>query len=171
MKTNRILTLVLLLVLSPVVSRAALFDAFLRIEGIEGESTDATRRGQIELLSYSLGVSNPVSLTGAASGRVNVHDIVITKNVDKTSVKLLQACAQGKHFDHAVLTVSRGNGKGSVEYLKITMEDVVITSYQTSGHSGDPLPTDQVSLSFAKVKVENGGTSVELSVGPDTTEN
>jgi type VI secretion system secreted protein Hcp len=167
MKTNRILTLVLLLAIAPVVSRAALFDAFLEIKGIEGE-TDS-RTGQIVVLSYSFGVSNPGLLPGNTTGRVNVHDIVITKHVDKASVKLLQACAQGKHFEHAVLTVSRGNGKGSVEIVKISMEDVIISSYQTGGGAGNSLPTDQVSLSFGKVKAEYGESSVELNVG-DTPE-
>ena len=89
----------------------------------------------------------------------------LTKHVDKSSVQLLQACASGQHLKQAVLTVSRGNGKGSVEYMKITLEDVVISSYQTGGHAGDPLPIDQVSLTFGKVKVESGNTSVELTVG------
>ncbi len=167
MKMNRILTLVLFLALSRVVSHAGAFDAFLEIKGIDGETED---KSQIEVLSYSFGVSNPGTRAGNTSSKVNVHDIVITKHVDKGSANLLQACAQGKHFKQAVLIVSRGNVKGSVQYMKITLEDVLISSYQTGGSSGDLLPTDQISLTFGKVKVENGGTSVELSIGSDNAE-
>ena len=34
------------------------FDAFLKIEGIEGESTDKVHPGEIEIQSFSWGVSN-----------------------------------------------------------------------------------------------------------------
>ena len=168
MKTNRILTLALFLLLTPPVSRAALFDAILIIDGINGESTDPARRGDLQVLSYSFGATQTgiaSTPTPTATGRVNVHDIVVTKHVDKTSAKLLEACASGKHFNHAVLTVSRGNGKGSVEIIKISMEDVIISSYQTGGDSGNSLPTDRLSLNFGKVKVDYAEGSVELSVG------
>ena len=35
-------------------------------------------------------------------------------------------------------------------YLKIHMNNIYVTSYQTSGSSGDTVPTDTPSLNFAK---------------------
>ncbi len=41
----------------------ALFDAFLKIEGIDGESADSKHKGEIELLSFSWGETQGGSAT------------------------------------------------------------------------------------------------------------
>ena len=64
-------------------------DAFLKVDGIDGESTDANHTNWIELTSFSTGMSQPVSTSSATGGRtaerVNIGDIVVTKTVDKAS--------------------------------------------------------------------------------------
>ena len=56
------------------------FDAFLKIDGIEGESTDKTHPGEIEIQSFSWGVSNTASGGaggggGAGKGLVHGHEL------------------------------------------------------------------------------------------------
>ena len=45
-------------------------------------------------------------------------------------------------------------GEHPVEYVKIKMEDVLITSVSTGGSGGEDRLTENVSLNFAKVSVD-----------------
>ena len=135
---------------------AASVDYFLIIDGIEGESRAEGHEGQIEIFSFSWGLSNTGSMAaggGGGAGKVQIQDFHFTKAMSKASPKLFEACATGKHMKEAVL-VARKAGEKPVEYLKITMTDVLITSYQTGGSAGDIVPIDSFSLNFAKIKYE-----------------
>jgi type VI secretion system secreted protein Hcp len=122
-------------------------DVFLDIDGIKGESTDHDHKGGIDVLSFSWGLTNDVSPTRA--GNVSVHDISITHRMDKSSPGLMFSCASGKHITEATLTV-RTAGKPPLEYMKIKMEDVLVSSYQAGGHSSG-IPTGEFSLNFSKI--------------------
>jgi type VI secretion system secreted protein Hcp len=63
------------------------------------------------------------------------------------------ACANGEHIKKAVLTCRKA-GKEQQEYLKVTFSDILVSSYQSGGNGGDPLPLEQISLNFAKVEFE-----------------
>jgi len=166
MKIKQILGIVLLLGVAPVMSRAALFDAFLKIEGIEGESTDSAHRGEIEILSYSLGLSKAEEGGGVVSGKVQISDLQITKQFDKSTPKLMLACATGQHINQVLLTLRKGNARGGSEFLQITLENVQITSYQLGAHAGNAVPVDQFSLNFEKIKVQSPtGGAAEIDVG------
>jgi type VI secretion system secreted protein Hcp len=75
-----------------------------------------------------------------------VHDITITKFSDKASPQLFLACAKGNHIPQAILTVRKAAVK-PVEYLKIKLVDVMISSIQMGG-GGNSIPADAVSLDF-----------------------
>jgi type VI secretion system secreted protein Hcp len=132
-------------------------DMFLKIDGIPGESTDASHKDEINILSFTWGESQPVvpiSGGSGAAGKVTMQEFHFTMRVNKASPKLFLACASGAHIKNAILTVRRP-GAGAVEFLKWTLTDVTVGSYQTSDNApnGDPL-TDQVNLRFAKIEVE-----------------
>jgi type VI secretion system secreted protein Hcp len=91
--------------------------------------------------------------SGGGAGKVNVQDLSFTKYVDKSTPDLLLACANGKHFNKATLIIRKA-GENPVEYLTITMEDVMITSVSTGGSGGEDRLTENVILNFAKVKVD-----------------
>ena len=134
------------------------FDAFLKIDGIEGESPDGKHSKEIQLLSFSFGADQPASSNtggGAGTGKVNMHDLSVLHSVDKASPKLLVACATGQHIKSAVLT-SRKAGGDQQDYLIVTLSDVIISSVQASGQANgsDGLPTEQVSLNFSKINFE-----------------
>jgi type VI secretion system secreted protein Hcp len=126
-------------------------DMFLKLDGIKGESLDDKHKGEIEILSFSWGVTQSGAFAsggGGGSGKVSVHDISITKRTDSASPQLLKSCATGKHILTGLITVRKA-GEKPVEYLKIKLEDILISSYQTSGH-GSGSPADGVSLDFKK---------------------
>jgi len=155
-------------------------DAFLKIKGVDGESADAKHKKEIDVLSWSWGISNSASAHvggGAGSGKANVHDISVTKWVDAASTPLMLACASGKHFDEALLTVRKAGGDNPVEYLKIKMQTVFISSVQHGGSTGDDRHSENVTLNFAKVNVdytpqdEKGAAGTAIPMGWDIAAN
>ncbi|MBL0419613.1 type VI secretion system tube protein Hcp [Ramlibacter sp. AW1] len=132
-------------------------DMFLKIEGIEGESADKDHSKSIDVLAWSWGLSNSGSAHvggGSGAGKVNVQDLSFTKYIDKASTALMLHASNGKHVDKATLTVRKAGGDKPVEYLKIIMEQVMVTSLSTGGSGGEDRLTENVTLNFAKVKVE-----------------
>jgi type VI secretion system secreted protein Hcp len=130
-------------------------DYFLKLTGIEGESTDSTHAKEIQLESWSWGESNSGSSSlggGAGAGKVSMNDFNVAKRLDKASPLLLEQCANGKHIAEAKLTC-RKQGEKPLEYLIVTMTDLIISSYQV-GAGGDDIPIDQVSFNFASIKFE-----------------
>ena len=74
--------------------------------------------------------------------------------VNKASPKLMQACASGEHIKKAVLSCRKA-GKEQQEYLKITLSDMLVSSYQTGGSAGDGVvPNDQIALNYSKIEFE-----------------
>jgi len=144
-------------------------DMFLKIDGIPGESSDASHKDEIDLLSYTWGESQtqpatPSGTGGRANSQVTMQDFHLTMHVNKASAKLFLACANQAHIKNAILTVRRP-GAGALEFLKWTLTDVTVASYQTTSNipTGDP-PTDQVSLRFAKIEVEYKSTKPDGSL-------
>jgi type VI secretion system secreted protein Hcp len=135
----------------------AVVDFFLKVDGIDGESNDAKHKGEIELSSWSYGEQQAGTHSaggGGGAGKVNMQDFRFVTTVNKASPKLFLACASGEHIKKAVLTCRKA-GKDQQEYLKITLSDLLVSSYQTGGpQGGNVLPTDQVSLNYAKIEIE-----------------
>jgi type VI secretion system secreted protein Hcp len=141
-------------------------DMFLKIDGISGESLDNKHKGEIDISSFSFGatqVSN-ARASGAGAGKVSFQDIHISSPVNVASPKLFQACATGQHFKKAVLTCRKAGGDQGIEFLKLTLTDLLVSSFSNgsnpldSGFSSlageDAFPTDQFSLSFAKIELD-----------------
>ncbi|MGA7990142.1 MAG: type VI secretion system tube protein Hcp [Thermoanaerobaculia bacterium] len=121
-------------------SASAAVDAFLKIDGVQGESLDAKHPGWIEVSSFQLVQLRDSARVGGAktrvgAGKVSVHDINITKSTDKASPALMKFCATGKHIPSATLSVRKAGGTQQ-DYLVITLKDVFLSSYQTSGARG-----------------------------------
>lgn len=110
-------------------------DIFLKIEEppIKGEARDDKHKEEIDVLAWSWGLSNSGSAHvggGAGAGKVNVQDLSITKYIDSGSPELALSTASGRHHKKATLTVRKAGGDNPVEYLKIHMTEVLITSYR-----------------------------------------
>jgi type VI secretion system secreted protein Hcp len=143
-------------------------DYFLKIDGVESESGDDKHKGEIELESFSWGETQSGTSGrggGAGAGKVQPNDFNFVKRVDKASPVLLIGCATGAHYKTAILTARKAGGNQH-DYLKITMEDVLISSYKTSGSAHDGIvPTDQVSLNFAKLEMSYKEQKPDGSLG------
>ena len=129
---------------------------FARIGTIKGESRDTKHKDEIEVLSWSWGLSQSGTAGqagGAGAGKVSFHDFTFTHHVDKASPLLMKACATGEHIKGATVTV-RKPGKGQQEYLVITMTDLHVTSVSTNVSAEGDTTTESVGLAFAKVDLE-----------------
>jgi type VI secretion system secreted protein Hcp len=127
-------------------------DIFAKIGDIKGESLDDKHKGEIEVLSWSWGVSNAGEMrggSGGGEGKASFHDLSFTHNIDKASPVLLQACATGVHLKEATIT-HRKAGKGQQEFLIVKMSDVIITGV-AHGDTSDGSHAENVTLTFAKV--------------------
>jgi len=144
----------------------AAFDAFLRIDGIKGESQDQAHKDWIEIESWSFGAARGTealraldseakpesvqyreTMPKAGGGRAEQKQhqpIVITKRKGAASPVLTKACASGQHFPRAILEV------GGRQYV---LTDVVLSSYSIS--SGGDRPTESFSLSFMGITTNN----------------
>lgn len=147
-------------------------DYFLKIEGIDGEATDSKHKNEIDVESWSWGETNSGSHSfggGGGAGKVSMNDISFTMRVNKSSPKLLLACASGEHIKSAILTCRKA-GKEQQEYLKIKFHDLLVSSYQTGGSRGDVVPVDSVSINFSKIEYayaaqnEKGGLASPIPV-------
>ena len=133
-------------------------DYLLELDGIKGESLDEKHKDKIEIDSFSWGVSNDGNMGrgGGGTGKANFQDLHFTKQTDKSSALLVKAAASGDHIKKAILTARKAGGKaGQVDYLKITLEDVMVSSFSTGGNAGSSsIPVDQFALNYTKIKYE-----------------
>ena len=130
-------------------------DIFAKLGDIKGESLDDKHKNEIEVLSFSWGVTNAGSMAsggGAGAGKATFQDLSIVHRIDKATPALMQACATGTHLKEATIT-HRKAGKGQQEYLIVKMNDVLITSVTHGGATGEPA-SESVTLVFAKVALE-----------------
>ena len=141
-------------------------DFFLKLDGVPGESTDDKHKGEIEVESYSWGESNMGSAGhggGSGAGKVVAQDLTINKRVDKASPVLFIACATGQHFKEGLLTIRKAGG-GQQEYLKIKMEEILVSSYQTGATNG-AIVQESVSLHFSKLEMAYKEQKADGSLG------
>jgi len=137
------------------------FNTYLKIEGCPGEATATGHVGEIEILSWSFGSSNPSTVgpgsEGSGAGRVTISSFNFMKKVDKSSPDMWMKCCTGQHYNSALVTMTKATGGTTGEtqkpFLTFTMNEVFVDSIQWSGSTGgDDMPTESVSYSFGKVK-------------------
>lgn len=131
------------------------FSGHLKVDGIEGESMDKGYDGQIDVLHYSMGVSNPPSMLGGgfSAGKATASDFNFSLAQGRSSTKLEEFCASGKHVDNVVLTLAKSIGDEQLQdYMTVTFTDCFISSSQ-EGAGGD-VPMDSVSIAYSQKKVE-----------------
>lgn len=145
---------------------AALVDYFLKIEGVEGESPDQNYAGWIQLQAWQWAEENAGRWgfgSGGGSGKVEMKDFEFRMVSNKASPKLFLMCATGEHVPQAKL-VCRKSGSGQQDFLTVTFSNCLVSSFKTVGNmpfnkgelveEGSVLPTDAISLNFARIEVE-----------------
>lgn len=150
-------------------------DWFLKIDGIQGDSTDVAHTGEIAALSFSwsenMDRASTVSSAGVV-GKVTRQDMSFVKRVDKASTALFIGCATGSRYTSAVVSLRHAGAARPHDYLVFTLTDVSVTAYQLIVQGGDE-PAEQFSLGFAKLQMlyreqrPDGTAGVECKEGFD----
>lgn len=145
---------------------------FLKIEGIAGESTDAKHKGEIEVESFSWGVSQSASPSPAGgsggAGKASLEDLHVVTPFSAASPRLFEACATGRHLPSAVLTGRRGGGKAQLEFVTLTLSDVLVRAYRSGAPSAEVVPSDEFSLACSKLQIEHKAQSPTGAPGVTT---
>lgn len=135
------------------------FDAFLKIEGISGESNDDRHKDWIEVLSYNFSVTQRPSGSastggGASAERANFSDFSVVKTLDKASPKLFEACATGKHIPTVTLELCRAGGD-KLKYMEYKLSNVIISMNRPGGtsHANEALPVEEISFNYGKIEL------------------
>ena len=141
--------------------------AFMKVGDIKGEGSDEGHKDWILIQSMSAPIHRSIP-PGAkdqqrTKGETTLGDVVVVRQLDKSSTKLQEACANGTFFKEVEIHFCTTVKNKQEPYLKYKLANVIITSYSFHGHaSGDPLPSEEVTLGFSKVDW------IYIVVDPDT---
>jgi type VI secretion system secreted protein Hcp len=135
-----------------------MIDAFLKIDGIMGESTDAKHKDEIEVMSYTFGIETaltPGALTrggGLAAGRAKPTEFAFTAGQSRASIPLMLSVFSGRRLKEALLSL-RTAGEGATDYYTVKLTDVLVSSiHESGGTSSDMRPAQSVTLVFGKIE-------------------
>jgi len=128
-------------------------DMFLKLDGIAGESTNKGHKDEIEVLSFSWGVSNSseIGAQGRRRGRSTPSDINFVMRSNKATPLLFKACATGRHLKQGLFVIEKA-GEQPFAFYKVTLTDVLVSSFQASGSEQEV--TDAFSLAFRTLRIE-----------------
>lgn len=132
--------------------------AYIKFDGVDGESKDKDHQGWSDLLSFSQGLHQPGGgKTGSTRqrGDVIMDDITLKKELDKASPKLAASLAIGKTFPTVEFELtSSTTDTGRTTYYAYELTNVRVTSYSVSGSGqSETVPVEDFSLNFEEIKV------------------
>ena len=155
-------------------------DLFLKIPEIPGECSKDKHKGEIDIHTFQFGAHQTGSFAkggvGGGAGKAEFTDVSITKDVDKASPKLFQACAAGTHFKEMTIT-SQKAGDTPLVYYVITLGDVIISSLNNSGAGGADTIHESLTMNCAQIQFkyteqnEKGGAGATSEAGYHVGEN
>ncbi len=123
---------------------------YLSLDQIQGDVTAAGYEGQIELMSFSHGLSHPQSTPDGVSGKLSVAEITVTKATDRASVRLIEAAVMAKVFAKAQIAFVSTDQAKLVAYLVVDVTNAGISSAAIS--SGGDRPVEQLSLACEQIR-------------------
>ncbi|CAP44463.1 Hcp family type VI secretion system effector [Bordetella petrii] len=154
-------------------------DMFMKIDGANGESKDSNHKNWSDIVSFSWGATQPGNMAsggGLGAGKASFNDLHVVARIDKAAPAVMKHCASGKHLGRVELSVCKAGGQ-QVEYTKITLEDVLVSSVQLSGEMNSESVVVNYAFQAAKVKqqyweqTEQGGKGAESLVAWDIKQN
>lgn len=148
----------------------AAVDMFLQIDGIKGESKDSKHAGDIDVLAWSWGLGSTKSTGGEKKPGPNsacAQNLNLTKYVDKATPPLVSSAVLGSASPNATLIVRKA-GETPLEYIVVTLKNVVVTSLSTGGSGGEDRLTENVSLGFSSATIEYTEQKADGKAGQTT---
>jgi type VI secretion system secreted protein Hcp len=138
---------------------------FLKLDGVAGEATQKGHKDELEVLSFSWGLAHPAQIAHTdrrRAGRVQVSDINFMMRSGKASPTLMLACATGRHLKEGLFVIEKA-GEVPFAFYKVTITDVLVSSFQASGSSETPM--ESFSLNFRTLKFEETAQDAKGGAG------
>ena len=131
--------------------------AYMKADPIKGQITDAGHKEWIELSSMSSPIYRSIPQgakdTQRTQGDTTLGDIVVSRNLDKSSTKLQEACANGTFFKEVEIHFCTQVKNKQEPYLTYKLKNVIISSYSIHANSmGDPNASEQLTLGYTAVE-------------------
>ncbi|MBQ3034178.1 MAG: type VI secretion system tube protein Hcp [Deferribacterales bacterium] len=103
-------------------------DFFIKIDGVDGESSEKNHSKWIEVITFNHGSVQNIAVGRAAevSGRGQFIPFSFVHLLDKASPKLQQYCMTGQKINKVEFQVCRSIGGSQVPVYEVTMENVKI---------------------------------------------
>jgi len=139
----------------PVLTLSGAVDMFLKLGGIEGESQDKVHAKEIDVLAWSWGMSNSGTTHGGGGGareKPGWKHLSIPNCTYNSTPAIRLAALTGEHIPEALLTVRKA-GSTPVEYIKLEMKEIIVSSVSTGGSGGEDRLTENITLNFANFKL------------------
>lgn len=142
-------------------------DMFIKLGEIKGESVDDKHKGDIDVLAWSWGVSQPAARTGTGvAGKATVNALVLTKFIDASSPLLFQSAVQGTQLKEAVFVARKTGGRSAVEFIKIRLKGVSVASVKPAGSAGQDRFTEEITLVFSSAEYTYVTQKPDGTAGP-----
>ena len=130
---------------------------YIKFDGVDGEAQDKDHKGWSDLASFSQPIHKPGAGTGPTRrrGDVVLEDIVVVKEIDKSTPKLGEALCKGKVFPKVEIHLTASyTDAGRQTYFAYELKNVQISSYTISGSGqSEDVPVEEVSFNFEEIKV------------------
>lgn len=142
---------------------AGTLEIFLKLDGIDGESTVRGHERETVVLSCEQAIDLAILRDGGGgsqAGRPTFLPVRFRKPVDVGSVPILLACASGSHIRSARFTF-RKPAPAAIDFHLVTLEEVVVSSVNERAGTGAQYP-----LTFEALKsgAEAAGLIEEVSL-------
>ncbi|MHC4399529.1 MAG: Hcp family type VI secretion system effector [Planctomycetota bacterium] len=131
--------------------------AYIKFDGTEGEAQDKDHKGWSDIISFNQGINQPGGgSTGATRrrGDVVLDDIVVVKELDKSSPKIAESMCKGKVFPKVEIDLTASyTDAGRVTYYRYELKNVLVTNYNIGGSGqAEDVPTEQIAFNFEEIK-------------------
>lgn len=171
MKNKTITTWVAGICLAMITTFSTNAAGYIKFDGVDGEAMAAQHKGWSDIMSFSQGIHRPISgkgKSGATRRRASAifEDLVVVKELDKSSPKIAESVATGRVFPTVILEMTARTDSGEVTYYSYELTNVLVTSYQIGADNPDLLPVENFSLNFEEIKVTYTGLELERGDKP-----
>jgi len=133
------------------------YDVYLKIDGVDGESTDDKHKKWIELSAFNHEVVQPSSgasaTGGRTGGRAEFGPVSVTKVADQATPDLAIYCAKGEHIPKVEIEFCEAAGEKHT-FLKYTLQNVLVEGVSVSGSGDMSKPEETVNFSYGTIKWE-----------------
>jgi type VI secretion system secreted protein Hcp len=121
---------------------------YIKFDGVDGETINQNHKGWSNLFSWSESpTTKDDSATARTRGDTTLGDIVIVKELDKSSPKLVEALITGKTFPKVLINLCSENDSNC--YLSYELINVMINRYEFSTENQNF--TEEISLTYEKI--------------------